>query len=205
MRKPGMVISLIVLLSAVSFSGAYSATLDCEGGIISTGDTRVDLLGKCGEPDSKEFHEEEISERLDQGVRRKLFVMVEDWTYNFGPNQLQRIVTLKNGTVAHIRTGNYGFSKNTKPDQSECSEQLVSRGDSKSDVLAKCGEPSWKDMHEESFGEKLEAGIERRQFVKVEEWTYNLGPHRFVRIFTFRNGRLVDIKTGGYGYDTKQK
>jgi hypothetical protein len=205
MKRTGMVISLFVLLSAVPFSGAYSATLDCPGGIISAGDTRVDLLGKCGEPDSKEFHEEEISEQLDRGVRRKLFVNVEDWTYNFGPNQLQRIVTLKNGTVAHIRTGNYGFSKNAKPDQAECSEQIVSRGDSKSDVLAKCGEPSWKDTHEEELGEKLEGGVERRQLVKVEEWTYNLGTNRFVRILTFRNDRLFDIKTGGYGYDTKQR
>ena len=73
---------------------------------------RADLLAKCGDPDSKESHEQEISERLGRGVQRKLFVAVEDWTYDFGPNQLQRIVTLKNGTVAYIRKGNYGYSTN---------------------------------------------------------------------------------------------
>ena len=83
--------------------------------------------------------------------------------------------------------------------QRECSEQLVSVGDSKTDVLAKCGEPSLKDSHVEEFRDKLD-GTERNVLVTVEEWTYNLGPTRFVRILTFRNSRLTDIRTGNYGY-----
>ncbi len=205
MRKPGMIISFSMLLSAVPFSSSFSAALDCAGGIISAGDRQADLLSKCGEPDSTESHEEQLIEQIDQRVRQKIFVMVEDWTYNFGPNHFQRIVTLKNGTVVHICTGNDGFSKNAKPDQRECSQQTITRGDSKSDVLTKCGESSWKDTHEEMFGENLESAIERKQFVKVEEWTCNLGANRFVRILTFRNGSLVDIKTGSYGYDTKRR
>ena len=37
--------------------------------------------------------------------------------------------------------------------------------------------------------------------VKIEEWTYNFGPERFIRTLTFENGELVDIETGGYGFD----
>jgi len=111
---------------------------------------------------------------------------------------------LKNGTVAYICTGNYGYSKNAKPGKGECSEQTVARGDSKSDVVEICGEPSWKDTHKEEFVKRLDAGVERNRFVTVDEWTYDLGSNRFVGILTFRNGKLVDIKTGGYGYDTKQ-
>lgn len=68
---------------------------------------------------SNESHEEQFSEQIDKRVQQKFFVMVEDWTRNFGPNHFQRIITLKNGTVVHIRTGNYGFSKNAKPYQRE--------------------------------------------------------------------------------------
>src|SRR5512135_3047390 len=73
--------------------------------------------------------------------------------------------------------------------------------------LQNAAQPTWKDIHEESLGKKLEAGIERRQFVKVEEGRCfdNLGSNRFIRILTFKNGRLTGIKTGGYGYDMKQK
>lgn len=199
MRRPGMFLFFCMLLLATPSFNIYSATLDCGGGIISIGDTRVDLLAKCGEPDHKESHNEEIIERFNDGSKRKLFVTVEDWTYNFGPAQFIRIVTLKNGRVADIRTGNYGYSKSPKTGQPECSEQVVTVGDTKSEVIAKCGEPTWKDTHQEEFKERFDNGLERNLFVTVEEWTYNLGPNRFVRILTFRNGKLTEIRSGGYG------
>ncbi len=200
MRRPGLFLFFLALLLATPYLNMYAATLDCAGGIISVGDTRVDLLAKCGEPDHKESHDEEIVERLDDGARLKLFITVEEWTYNFGPTQFMRIVTLKNGTVAGIRTGNYGYSKSPKPGQRECSEQVVTIGDTTSEVIAKCGEPTWKDSRQEEIEETLDAGIRRKVFITVEKWTYNLGPNRFVRILTFRNGKLTDITTGGYGY-----
>ncbi len=201
MKIGGLIFLFVVLMLALSSSDLYSATLDCAGGIVSVGDSRVDLLAKCGEPDHTDSHEEEISERFDQGLRQKTFITVEDWTYNYGPSQFMRIVTIRNGKVAHIRTGNYGYSKGgTKPAERECSEQFVSRGDTTADVTSKCGAPSWKDVHQEEFKEHLDTGLDRKVIVNVEEWTYNLGPNRFVRILTFRNGKLVDIKTGNYGY-----
>lgn len=200
MVRRGMFLWFLIILLAASFTQAHASTLDCAGGIISVGDPRVDLLMKCSEPDSKESHDEEIIDRLAQGEKRKLFVTVDEWTYNFGPGRFMRIVTLKNGTITNIRTGNYGYGRNAKPEQRECSEQVVSVGDTKSDVIAKCGEPAWKDTRQEELKEKLDDGREHKILVTIEDWTYNLGPNRFVRILTFRNGRLTDIGTGKYGY-----
>lgn len=200
MKYRTVLLLFTALAWAVPYDDLHAATLSCRGGIISDGDSRVDLVAKCGEPDAGESHNEEVFEWLHDGTKRKLFITVEDLTYNFGPNQLQRIVTLKNGIIANIRTGNYGYSKDEKPAQRDCSEQIVSRGDSKSDVVAKCGEPGWKDSHEEAFSEKLDPGVVRKRSITVDTWTYNLGPNRFVRILTFRNGRLTDIRTGNYGY-----
>jgi len=199
MRSTGIFLLFLTLASAVPCADVLAAALSCDGGIISTGDRSIDVLAKCGTPDSKESHQEELGEQLDDNTKQKVFVTVEEWTYNFGPAKFMRIIVLKNGVVANIRLGNYGYSRQTEPVQRECSEQLVSVGDSKTDVLAKCGEPSLKDSHMEEFREKLD-GTERNVFVTVEEWTYNLGPTRFVRILTFRNSRLTDIRTGNYGY-----
>ncbi len=66
-------------------------------------------------------------------------------------------------------------------------------------MLARCGEPTSKDTHGEELREKLD-NSEGKVFVSAEEWTYDLGPNRFVRILTFRNSKLTDIRTGGYGY-----
>jgi hypothetical protein len=205
MRSTGMRLWFLIVLLSAPFGSAHAATLDCEGGIISAGDSRMDLLMKCGEPDGKESHDEELVDRPDLGTRRKLFIAVEEWTYNFGPAKFMRIVTLKNGTVSNIHSGKYGYSKDTKPEQRECGEQIVTIGDSKSEVIAKCGEPAGKDFQQEELKKKLDSGQERSVFVTIEEWTYNLGPNRFVRILIFRNGKLTEIKTGGYGYEMKQE
>ena len=199
MRSTGIFLLFLALASAVPCADVLAAALSCDGGIISTGDRSIDVLAKCGAPDSKESHQEELGEQLDDNTKQKVFVTVEEWTYNFGPAKFMRIIVLKNGVVANIRLGNYGYTKQAEPVQRECSEQLVSVGDSKTDVLAKCGEPTLKDSHVDEIREKL-GDTERKVFVTIEEWTYNLGPTRFVRILTFRNSKLADIKTGNYGY-----
>jgi hypothetical protein len=101
---------------AMPYGNALAETIDCMGGIVSVGDSRVDLVTKCGEPDWKDSHDEVISERLDSNTKRKLIITVDEWTYNFGPSQLIRIVTMRNGRIADIRTKGYGYSKSTKPE-----------------------------------------------------------------------------------------
>lgn len=64
----------------------------------------------------------------------------------------------------------------------KCSNQFVSVGDRKATVLLRCGEPL--------FAEVVSGDDE----IKIEEWTYEpRGYKGFLRILTFRGGRLVDI------------
>jgi hypothetical protein len=103
-----------------------------------------------------------------------------------------------------------------------CNGRIISAGDTKFDVLQKCGEPTFKDSWVENRisrdlyrdilprnekGSKRE--LERKdyreplfveEYVVIDEWIYNLGPTRFVRYLTFENGKLVRIRTGEYGY-----
>jgi hypothetical protein len=98
----------------------------------------------------------------------------------------------------------------------ECGNRLVYLGDSKGEVLHKCGSPSWEDGW---YEDRVEALAGARPYttrptdplgtriplynvlrVWVDEWTYNLGPSRFTRTLRFENGRLTLIETGDYGY-----
>jgi hypothetical protein len=101
-----------------------------------------------------------------------------------------------------------------------CDGKLISTGNNKYEVLSKCGEPDYKearfekrirrDFYRDLFrSRELPQYREREQYreplfveeeVMIEEWTYNLGPTRFIRYLTFENGRLVDISTGDYGF-----
>ncbi|HYO70890.1 MAG TPA: DUF2845 domain-containing protein [Archangium sp.] len=87
-----------------------------------------------------------------------------------------------------------------------CGSALASDGATRSDVLIKCGEPMSKDTRTESVGEKTrqkgaetETTQERVVYKTIEEWTYNFGPRQLMQVVVFENGRLVDVKSAGYG------
>ena len=82
----------------------------------------------------------------------------------------------------------------------ECNGRIISLGDMKAEVLMKCGEPVLKDTREENSIERIDVNTLQKRTVIIDEWTYNLGPASFIRYLRFENGKLVDIRTGDYGY-----
>jgi hypothetical protein len=70
-----------------------------------------------------------------------------------------------------------------------CDADLVRRGMTALEVIERCGLPvyelGWTDFRYPGF------------LVRVDEWTYELGDHRFRRQLTFENGRLIRIEPRG--------
>jgi hypothetical protein len=90
----------------------------------------------------------------------------------------------------------------------------VSIGDTKSQVVDKCGEPdhieSWEEErikkdyyytydHYRSYEGYREPFL-AKEYVRIEEWTYNFGPTTFIRYLLFEKGRLKKIKDGDKGH-----
>ena len=191
---------LRIILVAFLFPTLSSAdSISCDSGIVSSGDSAVNLIMKCGQPEWKDSHQEESTDQFNPNLKQRTYITVEEWTYNFGPQQFMRIVTLRNGVVAGVRTGQYGTSKDRRPPAPACDDRVLSVGDTKADILVKCGEPFYKSSHHEELKEKFDDSSSRKVIVTVEEWTYNFGPRQFMRIITFRNGIVADIRTGDYG------
>jgi hypothetical protein len=77
------------------FAGQALAELDdysviqCPGGIISVGDTRFEVMEKCGEPTRVE----------DYG---------NIWIYDYGPTEFVRYITFVDDEVERIQMGDYG-------------------------------------------------------------------------------------------------
>ena len=72
---------------------------------------------------------------------------------------------------------------------------IISSGDSISEVMVKCDPPTNKIKRTDS--EDNYSG--RVRYVEVEEWTYNQGPNTLVHYLTFRNGILIEVRTGTFG------
>ncbi|MDB4987102.1 MAG: hypothetical protein JWN04_2280 [Myxococcaceae bacterium] len=99
-------------------------------------------------------------------------------------------------------------------DGMRCGSRLVSDGDSMFEVTERCGQPDAATQHVElrtvrsyvegpCFKENgvLRCGtvIEQTVQVIVDDWTYDFGPDSLVRHLTFEQGKLLRLKTGGYG------
>ncbi|HZR84119.1 MAG TPA: DUF2845 domain-containing protein [Candidatus Binatia bacterium] len=81
-----------------------------------------------------------------------------------------------------------------------CGNRLVVDGSSALEVGRICGPPEYRTASVEYVAIRVYGGNEILQAVPVEVWTYNRGPRQFIRYLTFRNGHLVDICEGEYGW-----
>jgi len=113
---------LALMFSAVLLSTAFA--FRCGRKLVETGDTTVEVLGKCGEPTYREVvgtetrggyrgTTEEVDEdlSLDRGYYRELRVRVERWYYDFGPHKFVRILTFRGGILYKIERGEYGTAR----------------------------------------------------------------------------------------------
>jgi len=77
-----------------------------------------------------------------------------------------------------------------------CDGYVISEGATKVEVLQKCGEPLMKDVvgEETVFDYFLGSGSARK--VVVEQWVYDMGAGSFMRILTFKGGKLATIEHG---------
>jgi hypothetical protein len=190
-----LVFILSVLVAAVPVA---AGTMRCNGTVVSLGETKAEVVMKCGEAASRDSRQEEFFEGTEGAGARIKTVTVDDWTYDFGPDSLLRFLTFRNNRLVEIKEGGYGVPK-PGTGAAACEEPFPDRGASRIEVAGKCGEPSWKDVRQEEILLPLDGDSARKVTVTIEEWTYNLGPDRLIRIFEFRNGKLMRVRTGGYG------
>ncbi len=93
-----------------------------------------------------------------------------------------------------------------------CGTSLVVEGQSKFEVLQLCGQPTYTDGHVEYRPgmsnplaprplDSLEPNVPYATVreVYVEEWVYNFGSTQLMPSLVFENGRLIRIRTLGYG------
>jgi hypothetical protein len=98
----------VALLLAVAPAHAFR----CGTRIITRGDHADKILHFCGEPVSVQTR---LSQRAYVSDHWRRYpgmiedVVIEEWTFNFGPHQLIRVVRLENGFVADIKHLGYGY------------------------------------------------------------------------------------------------
>lgn len=125
--------SLPLLAAAVVLLAAEPAlAMRCKGKLVKEGDPQAKVLKFCGEPVSTQqrliyrsgvpyawtgrrlgVERDGVSvtrrEELVIHDRSVVEVLIEEWTYNFGPHRLMRTVRFENGLVADVIGHGYGY------------------------------------------------------------------------------------------------
>lgn len=186
----------------------------CSGGLVSVGDAKLDVLGKCGQPTLRDVQEQArtVTTVARAGVVRRdserRSALVERWTYDFGPSQFVYHVILEGGRVVAITHGSYGYSTALPSDRrglpvARCEPSIMHPGDSVLDLLARCGEPALRDLAQVERSETVRDGdqlVVVSRTVDQEVWTYNFGANRFIQLVTVEAGQVKAVESGGYGY-----
>jgi len=203
--------ALAIVAAAASARALADDGLSCSGGVVSVGDSRLDLLGKCGPATFVESRPAQVTEWVGdrvQGAARTVVITVETWTYDHGSSRLIQYVKIESGKVVNVRTGGYGRASGTRNrwsavPRAACEPAALRTGDSTYDLLSLCGEPVFRDVREEMIAVSEGDGVwsaGASTVVVKETWTYDFGPRSLVRFVHVRDGRVTGVRTGGYGY-----
>lgn len=104
-----------MLFALTAGSSAAADALRCGNKVISRGDHEVRVLRYCGKPIAVRSWVVQRGVVAGAGtIFRPGFgfvedVVVEEWTYNFGPNRLMRRLRLENGLLRDVKALDYGF------------------------------------------------------------------------------------------------
>jgi hypothetical protein len=102
----------LLAAAVLSMVAAPAHAFRCGQRIITRGDHADKILRFCGEPVAVQTRYLERGYVDEYGRRFRGFteeLIVEEWTMNFGPRQLMRVIRLENGFVADVKTLGYGY------------------------------------------------------------------------------------------------
>lgn len=194
-----------ILALCIALPAWAGGSMRCGARLAQEEDLAAELLAACGEPS--------LRDRFALQAPNGTYVAdTEVWTYDFGPQQLLRLVTLRDGQITNIETDGYGFVRESKPLR-RCESRHVVPGLSKYRLTMLCGEPVTR--RSESALKSLYARPEiyrrdrdpyayRNQYVTPvyrEEWVYNFGSRSPMRRVTLEDGRVTDVESIDRGFD----
>lgn len=189
---------LVLLALGWTSPGWAAGSMRCGSQIIAEGASAASVLVACGEP---EYRDTWAPPPYDGSYA---LAREEEWYYNFGPNLLLRVLRLRDGQVVEIDADGYGFSE---PPHPPCDPSRIVEGLSKYRLVLMCGAPLTRRslpmlVPYDRWGRRA-YGFRGGYFVQVhrEEWVYNFGSRRFMRMVILEDGRVVDVQDGDRGSD----
>ena len=174
---------------ALLLASPAAHAMRCGNRVVSDGAQDFQVRERCGEP----FWTDAYSNLEIVGaygpVERQRSVQVEVWYYNFGPHALMRRLVFRDGIL--LREETLGYGVNAVGD--DCNPNSSFSGLSAGELIARCGEPASRRTNADTLVRRPAPGVERWRDQRREEWIYDFGDRRFVRIVQFIDGQVTGV------------
>lgn len=103
-RRAWQIVALAALMFSLPCAARGDDGLRCGARLVSAGDREYSVRKKCGAPTSAQ----RWVDYRDDGTANGRTVLVDVWTYDFGPTQFIRILTFENEILRNVEAGDYG-------------------------------------------------------------------------------------------------
>jgi len=190
---------LVIVLLLHLFLSGNAHGLPCEGQSVNIGESLKEVTSKCGEAALKEQRTITVEEITSEGTgTTTTTTTIDEWTYDFGPEELVQSYRFEKGKLKEISNKGYGAAHDFTIDTCRNGETLAN-GDSTVDTYLKCGEPLARENRKNKIIESDDGVTKRRTIVPVVEWTYRYGRNAPGYTITFENSVAVNIRTREFG------
>ena len=176
----------LLLIPVLALLATPAHALRCGTDLVREGDPAYQVRRACGEPGwIGRYH-------WDHGAH------AEVWHYNFGPNDLIRILHFRDGRLQRIETAGRGFVEPREP--GSCRPAQILPGMSAHELLQRCGRPV---QREGPFLKHLSDRVTRPSHGRVhrfhrafvEDWYYEFGSGYLARRVRLVDGIVERIET----------
>lgn len=181
----GMVVAALLL-----GTGSLALAMRCGSKVVSIGDSKGEVAAKCGEPTFSEVVAAVTDRSAGEGAVGEITETIEHWSYRQESGSLLKTLYFRGDRLERIEDGD----RIEGPGALRTTTFIPEPGATQAEILQQYGEPLRRDLvgivRLESAGG---AGIKEE---KVERWTYDLGPGRFLKLLTFEGGLLIRVEDG---------
>lgn len=178
--------TLLPLALLALLASAPAAAMRCGNRLVNDGAQDFQVRERCGDPFWSDRHTEVVVVGRDGPLEQQREVQYDVWYYNFGPRQLMRQLVFREGVLVREETLGYGVDRIGE----DCDPNRFLDGLSAGELVARCGAPASRRSRTDTIVRRAAPGVERWRDRRREDWVYDFGDERSVRMVHIVDGRI---------------